>query len=106
MTETTNPAEINLHTFLKRAENLLFSEIDQDKVMIDIERGAYFGLNPVAGEIWEMLDIPKTPQQVIETLLQAYEVDEETCKNETLQVLQRMVHLKLVEIVGGQTITE
>ena len=30
--------QIELETPLKRAENILFSEIDQDKVMIDIEQ--------------------------------------------------------------------
>ena len=37
-------SQINLETRLRRSENILFSEIDQDKVMIDIQRGAYFGL--------------------------------------------------------------
>jgi hypothetical protein len=73
-------------------------EIDQDKVMIDIERGAYFGMNPVAGEIWEMLEASHTPQQVIEKLLAEYEIDAETCQTETLAVLQRMARLKLVEV--------
>lgn len=91
-------AEIKLETPLKRAENILFSEIDQDKVMIDIERGAYFGMNPVAGDIWDMLETPHTPQQIIDKLLTEYEVDAEICENETLAVLQRMAHLKLVEI--------
>jgi hypothetical protein len=90
--------EIKIDTPLKRAENILFSEIDQDKVMIDIERGAYFGMNPVAGEIWEMLEVSHTPQQVIEKLLAEYEIDAETCQTETLAVLQRMARLKLIEI--------
>jgi hypothetical protein len=90
--------EIKIDTPLKRAENILFSEIDQDKVMIDIERGAYFGMNPVAGEIWEILESPHTPQQVIEKLLAEYEIDAETCQTETLAVLQRMAKLKLIEI--------
>jgi hypothetical protein len=94
--------EINLNTPLKRAENILFSEIDQDKVMIDIERGAYFGMNPVAGEIWELLESTHTPQQVIEKLLADYEIDAETCQAETLAVLQRMVRLKLVEVEASK----
>jgi hypothetical protein len=98
MTDETPTLE--LHTPLQRLENILFSEIDQDKVMIDIERGAYFGMNPVAGDIWEMLQNPLTPQQVIENLLAAYEVEPETCQKETMQVLQRMVRLKLVQVLG------
>ncbi|MCG2784734.1 MAG: PqqD family peptide modification chaperone [Anaerolineae bacterium] len=97
---TNETPEINIETPLKRAENILFSEIDQDKVMIDIERGAYFGMNPVAGEIWDLLEAPLTPQQVIQKLMSLYEVDAETCQTETLQVLQRMVRLKLVEVAG------
>ena len=92
--------KIEWETLVRRSENILFSEIDQDKVMIDIERGAYFGMNPVAGEIWDMLEVPQTPQQVIEKLLALYEVDVETCQTETMQVLQRMARLKLIELAG------
>lgn len=91
--------QIGQETRLKRSENILFSEIDQDKVMIDIERGAYFGLNSVAGDIWNLLETPHTPVQLVQTLLQNYEVDEDTCQSETLAALQRMVQLKLVEIL-------
>jgi hypothetical protein len=98
MTEETPILE--LETSVKRAENILFSEIDQDKVMIDIERGAYFGMNPVAGEIWDLLETPHTPRQIIDKLMAEYEIDAETCQVETLAVLQRMARLKLVEVAG------
>jgi hypothetical protein len=97
MSEEIMP-QIGLETAIKRSENILFSDIDQDKVMIDIERGAYFGMNPVAGEIWEFLATPQTPLQLVEKLLAVYEIDSETCQAETLQVLQRMARLKLVEV--------
>ncbi len=97
---TEELSQITLETSIKRSENILFSEIDQDKVMIDIERGAYFGMNPVAGEIWDMLETTQTTQQIVEKLLAAYEVDAETCRTETIQVLQRMLRLKLVEVAG------
>jgi hypothetical protein len=96
---TEEKASIELQTRLKRTENILFSEIDQDKVMIDIERGTYFGLNPVAGDIWELLEKTHSAQELIAKLLESYEVAPETCKKETLQVLQRMSNLNLVEIV-------
>ena len=92
--------QINLETRLRRSENILFSEIDQDKVMIDIQRGAYFGLNPVAGEIWNLLETVHTPAELVRALLNTYEVDETTCQTETMGVLQGMVRLKLVEIVA------
>lgn len=98
MPETT--VLIDLNTRLQRSSEILFSEIDQDKVMIDIQRGAYFGLNPVAGEIWEMLETQRTPTEIIQTLLQDYDIDEATCQAETLAVLQRMVRLNLVHVAG------
>ena len=91
---------IQRETKLRRSEKILFSEIDQDKVMIDLERGAYVGLNPVAGEIWDLLETPQTSQQVIQKLLEVYEIDEATCQIETLEVLQRMARLGLVELVA------
>ena len=92
--------QISLETRLRRSENILFSEIDEDKVMIDIQRGAYFGLNPVAGEIWNLLETPHTPAELVGALVNTYEVDEATCQTETMDALQRMLKLGLVEIVA------
>ena len=79
--------------------NIFFGESGRP-FALNIERGAYFGMNPVAGEIWDMLEAPHSPQQVIQKLMALYEVDAETCQTETLQVLQRMARLKLVEVAG------
>ena len=97
---TDEGSMVELDTRLTRSENLMFSEIDGDKVMVDIQRGAYFGLNPVAGEIWDLLATPKASAEIIQILLERYEVEPSTCQEETLAVLQRMLRLGLVEIVA------
>ncbi len=91
---------LTLETMLRRSQNVLFSEIDSDKVMIDIERGLYFGLNDVAGDIWDRLEKQQTPADLIAGLLESYEIDAETCQRETLAVLERMTRAGLVEIVA------
>jgi Coenzyme PQQ synthesis protein D (PqqD) len=92
--------QISPETRLLRSKEILFSEIDQDKVMIDIQHGTYFGLNPVAGEIWDLLETPHTLSELVDHLLKAYEVDAATCQAETKSVLEHLLKFGLVEIVA------
>lgn len=89
---------LDLNTRLVRAPDILFASIDNDKVMVDVARSAYFGLNEVAGEIWELLAEPLTPAEICAALLERFEVDAATCQGETLAVLERMLRLNLVHV--------
>lgn len=98
---TNQPASINLNLRLRRSEKILFTQIDNDRVMVDPENGGYFGLNEVAGEIWDLLSQPRTPAEICVELQARYEVDGETCQNETQTVLGRMLRLKLIQAVDA-----
>lgn len=95
---TNQPPQIDLNLRLCRSENILFTQIDDDRVMVDPENGSYFGLNEVAGEIWDLLSQPITPAEICTELQARFEVDSQTCQNETQAVLGRMLRLKLIRI--------
>ena len=53
--------KITLETTVVRASDVLASQVENELVMMDIERGMYYALNPVGADIWERL---AEPQQV------------------------------------------
>lgn len=62
----------------ERHPDLVSAEIGGEVVMMSIEQGAYFGLNPLASRIWGLLAIPRSGEEIIQTLLDEYEVSRET----------------------------
>lgn len=49
-------------------------------VMLSIEHGAYFDLNPTAKLIWESLATPRTISDLCSLIHQEYEVSDESCR--------------------------
>ena len=46
--------EISSETVVQRSDNVLFSELDTEIVMMDIQQGNYYGLEEPATRIWEL----------------------------------------------------
>lgn len=70
---------LTLDSRIRQSDDIVASDIDNEKVMMSIEQGAYFGLDPIGSRIWELLEQPLTVAELIEQLLQRYDVDRETC---------------------------
>lgn len=70
--------------------------LQDELVMMDLERGKYFSLNPVASRIWDLLENPLTLDELCSLLMEEYEVDAEQCRTDVEEVLTEMVRLGLV----------
>ena len=62
---------------LKRPE---VSELAGEKVMIDFETGKYFMLKGSANDIWEMLEDDVKVSDIVNGLLDIYEVEKPECE--------------------------
>ncbi|HSV89009.1 MAG TPA: PqqD family protein [Bacteroidales bacterium] len=82
-------------TYLRNPEPITGSLHDH-LVMLDIQKGKYFSLNPVAARIWEILENPHTLEEVCSKLLDEYDVSQEQCQQEVEEYLLEMKNLELV----------
>ncbi len=86
--------------YQKRKEHIA-SKIQDETVMVDIDSGNYFALNEVASSIWDLLDQPRSTDEVCSELMQEYEIDEENCRKQTEEFIKELLKLKLIESVNG-----
>lgn len=70
--------------------------LDDELVMMDIEKGKYFALNMVATRIWNVLENPHTISSICEKMLDEYEVEPDECKRDVTALLKEMEKLGLV----------
>lgn len=82
-----------------RNKNTLSEKLLDEIVMLDLELGKYFALNPVASRVWELLEKPNSIEELCKSLLNEYQVEEEQCKKEVEALLEQLVKLKLIEKV-------
>ena len=92
-------SELNGESKVQRSTEPLQAGLDDEVVMMSVEKGSYYGLDPVGARIWEFLESPKQVSEVVADLLEAYEVEKEVCERETITFLQSLIDEDLAEIV-------
>ncbi|MBP5661310.1 MAG: PqqD family protein [Lachnospiraceae bacterium] len=66
------------------------TELAGEKVMIDFESGKYFLVKGVGNDIWDYLQKETTAADIINHLLEEYEVSPEVCEAQVMQFLGKM----------------
>jgi len=82
-----------------RTNEIIAGSLDDELIMMDIQQGKYFALNPTAKRIWELLEDEHDIEYLCQALVQEYEIDMETCKTQVEEVLNEMVKMKLVKVL-------
>lgn len=90
--------KVTMHSLVSHTDDILTCDIDEEKVMMSIDKGQYFGLDPIGSRIWEMLETPQKVSDIIATLLDHYDVDGPTCKRDTLAFLHMLSEKGLLRI--------
>lgn len=88
---------LNPETVITRHPDMLSAEIGGEAVMMSIEKGAYFGLNPVATRIWDLIETPRSVQALIATILDEYDVTPEDCERDVQGFVADMLEKGLAQ---------
>ena len=89
---------INLETVINKNLEIDDTDLDGEKVMLNLDKGEYFMMNEVGSRIWEIISEPINVKEIISTLRNEYEVDEETCKDTVIEFLGRLDNADLISI--------
>lgn len=89
---------INLDTVINKNLEIDDTDLDGEKVMMNLDKGEYFMMNEVGSRIWEIISEPINVKEIINTLRNEYEVDEETCKDTVIEFLGRLDNADLISI--------
>ena len=63
-----------------RKPDIIAANMDGEVVMMDIMSGKYYNLGTTGGAIWNLLESPKTLDELVDALTSKYDVDRATCK--------------------------
>ena len=87
---------ININSVVCVREDIDTTDLDGDKVMMDLEKGQYFALNSVASRIWEELENPVKVSNIVESLLKEYEVEKDTCEESVIEFIEGLNNAGLI----------
>jgi hypothetical protein len=102
--------EMNMPTFdatLSRSSIVCCTEenlscgLQGEAIVLNLESGVYFGMNPLAARIWELIQQPSTVEDVHKQLLDEYDVDAGQCEADLLSFLEQLRKNNLLTIKAG-----
>jgi hypothetical protein len=77
-------------TLVKRSDDVIDAEIDNEIVVLSIAQGTCYGLNRVGSRIWNLLTKPSRIGDLCTTLLSEYEIDASECERQVLDLLEEL----------------
>jgi Coenzyme PQQ synthesis protein D (PqqD) len=86
-------------TLISRSPNVLTAEVDGEILIMRIERGGYFRLNHVGGDIWRRLEQPCSFAELIDHLAAEYQASKATIAEDVRVWLGRMAVEDIVRLV-------
>jgi Coenzyme PQQ synthesis protein D (PqqD) len=92
--ETQQPVIDNLRI----SKEVIFQELEGEAVLLNMQSGIFFGLNPVAKRMWELLNELGQAEKVLQQLLREYEASEEQLRQDLVNFIERLKSKGLVEI--------
>lgn len=93
-----NKQLIQDNTKIARVLNIVGTDMDEETVMINVETGKYYGMDPVGGRIWSLLESPKSLAELLDVLCDEYDVEHEQCRVDVLAFLQYLNGEGLVQL--------
>jgi len=88
--------KITIDTTIHRNNEILTSNIDDEKVMMSIQYGEYFGLGKTGSFIWDHIENPIMVSELLELIIQKYDIEKEKCLNEIIPFLNDLLEKELI----------
>ncbi|MDO4536454.1 MAG: lasso peptide biosynthesis PqqD family chaperone [Clostridium perfringens] len=90
--------DLNLENIVVQNKEIDVSDLNGEKVMMNIDKGEYFSLNSLGSRVWELIETPRKINDVIDILLKEYEVSEKECKDSVMKFMDVLSYVDLISI--------
>lgn len=81
---------------LTRNNAILWKLIDGKVVLLDMDEARAMTLNDVGSHIWMALEKQKTHDELVQDVVAAFDIDEDTAKKDTHSFLNEMIKKDLI----------
>ncbi len=91
------------NTTIVAAQDQLSSDLAGEAIILELKSGTYYGLNTVGARIWDLIQQPRTLNEVRDILLEEFEVEPEQCQQDLSGLLQDLAAKGLIEVTHETT---
>jgi hypothetical protein len=89
---------ISINSLVSVSREQLSCDLVGEAVILNLRTGVYYGLDSVGARIWALLQEPRRASEVIEIVLDEYDVERNQCELDLLNLLTELEARDLLEI--------
>jgi hypothetical protein len=93
-----DPQAIELRSVVVAAADVVAADLGREKALLSMADGVYYGLNPVGSMIWDLVQEPRSVEELRDAVVARYEVEPERCEKDVLAVLAKLSRWGLLEV--------
>ena len=86
---------------IKISSEVLTQEVGGETVILDLKTESYFGLDEVGTRIWQLLQQGKDTQNITETMLDEYDVEEKQLEKDIQNLLTKLNEAGIITFDSG-----
>jgi hypothetical protein len=90
--------QITIHEKIVQTEGNIVSDMGGEKVMLSISNGKYYNLGEIGGLIWDALASPSTLNEVVNQLMDKFNVEKMECENHVISFVEHLLDEGLVRL--------
>jgi hypothetical protein len=79
-------------------DGVVFQASHDEAVLLDVNSGVYFGLDPVGARIWELFGVHELLSEIARRVQEEYEVSEHQCASDLLTLVAELEAHGLVTV--------
>lgn len=89
---------ISFSTRVSVPDNVLFRQLEDESVILHLNKEVYYGLDDVGTRMWMVLAESETIQAAFKILAAEYDIDPEALENDLTALVEKLVDKGLLEI--------
>lgn len=90
---------LSLDSSVVAAQDTVYRQLEGEAIVLDLNRGVYFGLNVVGSRIWELLQAAITVRAVCDRLEHEFAVERPALERDVVGLVRRLLDKGLVELI-------
>jgi len=89
---------MNLNNKFKLLEHISLTEVEDESVLLDLDSGTYYGLNPIGTKLLQAMAHEQGLIKAVEDIAIAYKTPQVQVQKDAAQLLQQLLDQGLIRI--------
>lgn len=90
---------IKKDSIISQSNDFDITDLDGEKVIMNLEKGKYFSLNEMGSIIWEIINKETSVKKIIKLLITEYDVEESICEECVFEYLNNLDNINLIKVI-------